>query len=51
MARSTYYMMQRQIDYVESGGDYYDKLYKQKTIKYISKRAESLGYRLEQKIA
>ncbi len=51
MARSIYYMMQRQADYVESGGDYYDKLNEQKTIKYMMKRAKSLGYRLEKNVA
>lgn len=51
MARSIYYMMQRQTDYIESGGDYYDKLNREKTIKYMRKRAESLGYKLEKKVS
>ena len=47
MARTIYYMMLRKVDFIDSGGDFYDKLNHEKTLKFIRKRAESLGYTLE----
>lgn len=47
MARTIYYMMVRKVDFEDSGGDFYDKLNQEKTLKFLKKRAESLGYILE----
>lgn len=47
MARTIYYMMLRKTDYIDSGGDFYDKLNEAKTLKFLKKRAESMGYMLE----
>lgn len=47
MARAIYYMMLKGEDFKEAGGDYYDKMNEAKTIKYLKKRARSLGFRLE----
>jgi len=47
MARTIYYMMLRKEDFRDSGGDFYDKLSEKKTLKFLKKRAESLGYILE----
>lgn len=47
MARALYYMMLRREDFVDSGGDFYDKLNEEKTLKFLKKRAESLGYTME----
>ena len=47
MARTIYVMMSKGEDYKEVGVDYYDKLNEQKTLKYLHKRAASLGYTLQ----
>lgn len=47
MARTIYYMMLRRTDFQDTGGDFYDKLNQEKTLKFLKKRAESLGYTLE----
>lgn len=47
MARTIYFMMRDKKDYIEAGADYYDKINVGKTLKYLTKRASSLGYRLE----
>lgn len=47
MARAIYFMMSRRVDFEEAGGDFYDKLNKDKTLKFLRKRAEALGYTLE----
>jgi transposase len=47
MARTIYYMMLRKTDFQDSGGDFYDKLNEDKTLKFLKKRAESMGYTLE----
>lgn len=47
MARAIYFMMLRKTDYQEAGTDYYDKLNQEKTLKFLKKRAESLGYTLK----
>lgn len=47
MARTLYFMMLRKTDFQEVGNDYYDKLNEAKTLKYLSKRAKSLGYDLK----
>lgn len=47
MARTIYYMMVRKVDFEDAGGDFYDKLNQEKTLKFLKKRAESLGYILE----
>lgn len=47
MARTIYYMMLKKTDFQDSGADYYDKLNHEKTLKFLKKRAELLGYRLE----
>lgn len=49
MARTIYFMMQRKIDFQDAGGDFYDKLNSEKTLKFLKKRAESLGYCLRKK--
>jgi hypothetical protein len=46
MARTIYFMMERKTDFQDPGGDYYDRLNKEKTLKFLKKRAESLGYYL-----
>ena len=48
MARAIYYMMLRKIDFQEVGGDYYERLHKEKALKYLKKRAKALGYTLEE---
>lgn len=47
MARTIYYMMLRKTDFLDSGGDFYDKLNEAKTLKFLKKRAESMGYVLQ----
>lgn len=49
MARALYYMMVRKENFKEAGGDYYDKKNEAKTLKFLRKKAESLGYTLEKK--
>jgi transposase len=46
MARSIYHMMIRREDFKEAGADFYDKLHQEKTLKFLKKRAASLGYAL-----
>jgi len=46
IARAIYYMMLRKEDYQEAGADFYDKLHEEKTLKFLKKRAESMGYNL-----
>lgn len=47
MARTLYFMMVNKTDFQDSGGDYYDKLNHKKTLRYLRKKAQSLGYVLE----
>ena len=47
MARAIYYMILRKVDYQEAGGEFYEKLNEQKTLKYLAKKAKSMGYTLE----
>jgi len=47
MARALYFMMLRKTDFHDVGGDYYNKLNEQKALKYLTKRANSLGYTLK----
>jgi transposase len=47
MARAIYYMMLRRTDFVDVGEEYYDKLNQTKALKFLKKRAESLGYVLQ----
>lgn len=47
MARTIYFMMRNKTDYIEAGSDYYDRINKDKTLKFLKKRAASLGYNLE----
>lgn len=47
MARAIYFMMLRKVDFQDSGGDFYDNLNREKTLKFLMKRAKSLGYNLE----
>lgn len=49
MARAIYYMMLRKTDFQEAGGDFYDNLNRVKTLKFLKKRAESLGYVMMEK--
>jgi transposase len=49
MARAIYFMMLKQTDFEDAGGDFYNKLNSEKTLKFLKKRAESLGYTLEKK--
>lgn len=46
MARAIYHMMLRKEDFKEAGADFYDKLHHEKTLKFLKKRAASLGYTL-----
>lgn len=46
MAIAIYHMMLEEEDFKEAGADFYDKLNSEKTLKFLSKRAESLGYKL-----
>ena len=39
------------IDYSDPGADYYEKQYRSKVIGHLQRRAESLGFRLQEKIA
>jgi transposase len=48
MARTIYFMMQRKTEFQDAGGNYYDKLNREKTLKFLKKRAESLGYCLKE---
>jgi transposase len=47
MARAIYYMMLRKTDFQDAGEEYYDKLNQGKALKFLKKRAESLGYVLK----
>lgn len=49
MAKAIYFMMLRKEDFKEAGMDFYDKLHQEKTLKFLKKRAESLGYILNKK--
>lgn len=51
MARAIYYMMLRKQDFLDAGADFYDQLNHAKTLKFLKKRAASLGYRLEMETA
>ncbi len=44
MARSIYFMMQKRQDYVDLGDNYYDQLNQEKALRYLKKKAKSLGY-------
>jgi transposase len=44
MARAIYHMMLWREDFKEAGADFYDKLHQAKTLKFLKKRAASLGY-------
>ena len=46
MARIIYFMMLRKENYRENGADYLDQIYKEKNLKYLKKRAASMGYAL-----
>lgn len=48
MARTIYQMMSNKQSFRELGADYYDKLYKERTLKYLRKKAASLGYCLSE---
>jgi transposase len=47
MARTLYFMMLRKTDFQDAGVDFYDKQNEKKTLKFLMKRAQSLGYTLE----
>jgi hypothetical protein len=44
MARTIYSMMVNKSDFQDLGGDYYDKINHAKTLRYLRKKAESLGF-------
>ncbi len=46
MARAIYYMMLKKKDFEDAGANFYDKMHHEKTLKFLKKRAESLGYTL-----
>jgi hypothetical protein len=46
MARTIYFMMLNKEPYKEAGVDFYDKINQEKTLKYLHKRAASLGFTL-----
>jgi len=47
MARAIYFMMLNKTNFIEAGADFYDKLNSEKTLKFLQKKAKSLGYVLE----
>lgn len=47
MARTIYFMIRDKKEYIEAGEDYYDQLNTEKTLKFLRKRALSLGFKLE----
>jgi transposase len=49
MARSIYFMMQKRQDYIDLGENYYDQLNQEKALRYLKKKAESLGYVLSKR--
>lgn len=48
MARAIYSMMANKEDFKEKGAEYYDVLHKERTLKYLRKRAGALGYVLSE---
>ena len=46
MARAIYCMLSDKQGFKEMGADYYDNLHKERTLKYLRKRATALGYSL-----
>ena len=48
MARTLYFMMVNKTDFQDLGGDYYEKQNRAKTLKYLNKKAQSLGYVLKE---
>lgn len=46
MARSIYHMMVKKENFKETGADFYDKLNQGKALKFLKKRAATLGYTL-----
>lgn len=42
-----YYVLKRDLQYKELGGDYFDRLQRHKIVKYHVKRLEALGYKVE----
>lgn len=48
MARSIYHMMKKRQDYIDLGDNYYDQLNQEKTLRYLKKKAASLGYTLSE---
>lgn len=47
MARTIYFMMVNKTDFQDLGGDYYEKQNQKKTLRYLRKKAQSLGYILK----
>lgn len=47
MLVSIYHMIKKKEPYKELGADYLENLYKERTIKNLKKRIESLGYAVE----
>jgi hypothetical protein len=47
MARTIYNMMLKKTDFEDAGGDFYDKQNEEKALRYLRKRAATLGYTLE----
>jgi len=50
MARTIYYMMANKENFKEKGAEYYDVLHKERTLKYLKKRAGALGYVLTETV-
>lgn len=46
MARTIYFMIRNKEPYREQGADYYDKMNGEKTLKFLKKRAASIGFKL-----
>ena len=46
-----YHLIQRQEDYRELGGDYFDKRHPEATAKHLIKRLEALGYTVQAQTA
>ena len=47
MLVSIYHMIKKKEPYRELGADYLENLYKERTVKNLKKRIESLGYAVE----
>jgi transposase len=47
--QSSWHILKKDVDYKELGGDYFDHMNEEKTTKYLVKRLEKFGYKVELK--